>query len=162
MRFRKAENWVQLAEGSRCSVSQKFCTQAPSVLGGSSQLHAASPVGASVLLTLLRSIFICSWAVHVTTAKSHLSGTISVSRIVIAIQFSPRKGRSLLVYRAMNGETSSEGLNDSPSSHTVSSRGSVRLLGLRLHKPVQGTEFRSWNSVVSCLKMHRVLCVLGG
>lgn len=93
------------------------------------------------------------------TAKSHLLGTISEQNND-SNTVPPLEGQGLTVYRAMNEGTSSKGLNDSPSSHTFSGRGSVRLLGLHLLKPVQGTEFRSQNTVVSCPKRHWVLCVL--
>lgn len=97
--LRNAEDWVQLAESSGCSVSQKFHTPAPSVLGGSSGLHAASPPAASVLLILLRCVFIYSWAVHLMIAKSPLLATTSVSRIIIAImaQHSEEQGFCLFI-----------------------------------------------------------------
>lgn len=114
-----------------------------------SPIDRSSPLGASVLLILLRSFSIYTWAVRLMIVKSNLLGTISVSRILTAVQLRTRKSRILFVYRAMNEETSSERLNDSPPSHTC---GGGRVLGCWdcncSSRPVQGTELRSRNSIM--------------
>lgn len=71
----------------------------------------------SSLNSAQKRIYLYSWVVHLMTVKSHLSGTISVHR-VIAIKLSILESRVLFVYCVINEETSSEGLNDYPPSHT--------------------------------------------